>query len=324
MTRTGSCQTRSRAVVNPPNPAGSPGLRQPIIHHQSSIINPRAFTLVELLVVISVITLLMALLLPALQRSRKQARAVVCRANLRQWGILLKSYTGTSDGGLHNQGFCQIGAPEFWMYWLTRNAPGTEKIRFCPMATKPAYPPGAAPMDRRILGGRYRAWGRFQPNASRSTRLTTFYSGSYAINNWLAVPDATADLVIGVSGANPRRTLDDFWKNENVTSPGDIPLFGDCMWWCTWPKDADLPPEQEEQIEGFPCGCLNSIRYYCINRHDGYINMAFLDGAVRRVGLKQLWTLKWHRNYTTTNRWTKAGGATPESWPDWMRRFKDY
>lgn len=95
----------------------------------------RAFTLIELLVVIAVVALLMAILLPTLHRIRKQARAVVCRANLRQWALIFKSYTSSSEGALHNQGFCEIAAPEFWMYWLTHNAPGTEKIRCCPMAT---------------------------------------------------------------------------------------------------------------------------------------------------------------------------------------------
>jgi len=42
----------------------------------------RAFPLIELLVVIAVVALLMAILLPTLHRIRKQARAVVCRANL--------------------------------------------------------------------------------------------------------------------------------------------------------------------------------------------------------------------------------------------------
>lgn len=66
------------------------------------------------------------------------------------------------------------------------------------------------------------------------------------------------------------------------------------------------------------------MRRFCINRHDGYVNIAFLDGSVRRIGLKELWTLKWHRNYATRNPWTRSGGVQPVAWPDWMRAFKDY
>ncbi len=46
--------------------------------------NRKAFSLIELLIVISLIALLMAVLLPALALTRSQARVVVCKSNLRQ------------------------------------------------------------------------------------------------------------------------------------------------------------------------------------------------------------------------------------------------
>lgn len=61
-----------------------------------------------------------------------------------------------------------------------------------------------------------------------------------------------------------------------------------------------------------------------INRHNGVINGVFLDWSVRPIGLKELYTLKWHLQFDTAGPWTKAGGVKPEGWPRWMRRFKDY
>ena len=50
------------------------------------------FTLVEILVVVSIIALLIAVTLPALQRSRLQAKTVVCSSNLRQLTLALLTY----------------------------------------------------------------------------------------------------------------------------------------------------------------------------------------------------------------------------------------
>ncbi len=60
----------------------------------------RAFTLIELLVVIAIIALLMAILLPSLQRSRMQARNILCKSNLKSYGLVMQLYTGDWDDGL--------------------------------------------------------------------------------------------------------------------------------------------------------------------------------------------------------------------------------
>ncbi len=58
------------------------------------------FTLIELLVVIAIIALLLAILLPALKNAKVQARKIICRSNLHQWGMMANSYAAEHDSYL--------------------------------------------------------------------------------------------------------------------------------------------------------------------------------------------------------------------------------
>ena len=66
------------------------------------------------------------------------------------------------------------------------------------------------------------------------------------------------------------------------------------------------------------------MKRFALNRHDGFVNVLFMDWSTRKCGLKELWTLKWHKTYDVTGPWTTAGGVQPVDWPEWMRSFKDY
>ena len=95
----------------------------------------RAFTLVELLVVISVISLLMAILVPALTKAKVLARRIVCASRLHQFGLALTGYADRDDKGRlpESNGYtCKYIPMDSYKLLKTILPKGSEKIFVCP------------------------------------------------------------------------------------------------------------------------------------------------------------------------------------------------
>jgi prepilin-type N-terminal cleavage/methylation domain-containing protein len=258
----------------------------------------RGFTLIELLVVIAIVALLMAILMPTLQRVKRQAQGIGCQSNLKQWGLIFSMYANDHAGQF--PGWVDAGGP--WPEVLTALWPyhqDTNDLFICPTARRSRSGPLGGSDWR--LGSTYSAWSL--RNAVRRTRIDC----SYGVNVWAQhIPES--------EGAAPDAR---YWQQIPARGAANVPLLADSvLWWACHAGIGD-PPAVEDQWTDASLPC-------CMDRHQGFVHMILMDWSIRRVGVKQLWTLKWHREYDTSGRWTRAGGVQPGDWPDWMRRLRDY
>jgi prepilin-type N-terminal cleavage/methylation domain-containing protein len=173
----------------------------------------KAFTLIELLVVISIIALLTSILMPALNLVQAQAKDVICKNNLHQWGLIWKLYTDENDGFFPDRDD-------------TRHYPATlanhydsiynRKIFLCPMATKTSEQGGRNP------------WRAFNFGAFLYTGIGyKSLKGSYSINTWVA---------------NSGGREYEYWKTPNIRGARHVPLMCDGRSTELQPYPTDQPP----------------------------------------------------------------------------------
>jgi prepilin-type N-terminal cleavage/methylation domain-containing protein len=84
----------------------------------------KGFTLIELLVVIAIISLLMAILMPALNRVRKQARRVICSSHMKQMCTAVVTFANEREGKipplseLPNGDWTHVQSQSHWARWF--------------------------------------------------------------------------------------------------------------------------------------------------------------------------------------------------------------
>jgi len=259
----------------------------------------KGFTLIELLVVIAIIALLMGILMPALNKVRKLARSAVCKANLRQWGTVFYMYTTDNDGkfwvepNVWATGTAQGG----WMPYLSSLYGNFDEFRLCPSANKINGTEGG-------IGTTFKQWGpgqiminhQFGEDASKNY-------GSYGTNLW--INSLGPESPHGWRGQPQRQ-----WKTIiSARLPAQVPMVSDCTWFGTnpisikdqsWPNGGEPTPSRDWWESQDPIsfgGWGYDMARVCIDRHGRGVNLVFMDGSVRKVFLKNLWSLKWHKEF---------------------------
>jgi prepilin-type N-terminal cleavage/methylation domain-containing protein len=258
----------------------------------------KGFTLIELLVVIAIIAVLLSILMPALGKVKGIARDVICRSNLKQWGMIWTLYTNDYQGKFP---YAISGWPRGqWVLALRDEWPTEGKILLCPSAVKETAASMGGVNKSYLMGG------------------TSPESASYGMNCWAY---SKSDNM-----ANTAAFKKNYWRTMNsARGSSNIPLFMDSKWRGLQPDyNGTAKPDKMEPTPAINTltGATDGLGIVDMPRHangiKGGINTLFFDLSATQVQMKQLWRLKWHRDFD--KRGYVENGNT---WPAWMDYYSD-
>jgi prepilin-type N-terminal cleavage/methylation domain-containing protein/prepilin-type processing-associated H-X9-DG protein len=304
------------------------------------------FTLVELLVVIGIIAILVAMLLPALNKARKASRTASCLSNIRQLALgaqlywhdsrgFSPYYTGTGGNTPYNGS----GPNWFQIEWFQQFLKPTQydNVRKCPEAGEPnlAYMPPTPPTGTadgpNMPGSAFAAWGPY----GRAMRYfgdgvapgtAGHMTGSYTFNGYALRTSTSGNTggLLGEAGGNPSPGQDRLLQYP-IRNAAETPVLSDGIWPTAWIKSTDnimgggnnsliyslyFSASTAPNPPGGGMQIGNDWRRIMVARHGFAINVAFADGHAATVPLPDLYQLKWHRGWNPLN---LPAGQTPEA-----------
>jgi prepilin-type processing-associated H-X9-DG protein/prepilin-type N-terminal cleavage/methylation domain-containing protein len=211
----------------------------------------RAFTLVELLIVIAVIAILAAILLPTLGNAKLSARRITCVNNLRQLGLASQMYWDDHEGDAFRYMMgASNGGTIYWFGWIEAWVPGNEGQRAFDATAGVLYP---------YFGGR---GVEVCPSLDYNSRLfkakATGAAYGYGYNLHISAPAPQPPV-----------------KIHRVTRPSDIALLADAGQINDFqePASADNPLIEEFYY-------INDTETTVHFRHNRRANVLYCDGHV--------------------------------------------
>jgi len=240
---------------------------------------------------------------------RRRAKEAVCLSNIREWGAIAEGHTQDNNGYFWAS---DPGTPCYWwIKYLEEEYKDWKRNRiwFCPEGGEPMIDEYGNYSPSLTI---FNAWGIYTGSGLGPNGI----SGSYGLNGYVLTP---RPLGGGATKYEGGVSVTNGWKTPYVAGADNVPVFLDSLRFDVWPRETEAPAASEHQA-----WTLSSMARCCINRHSGATNCLFMDWSARKVGLKELWKLKWHRQFNTDGPWTQAGGVRPTYWPAWIRSFKDY